>query len=356
MSFTIEQIVGNWVTASGGGVTIAPKRAGNTIYIISGAGSGANDTAPGTLSDTAGNSITTLGSVEVSGGGNWAVHGVIESCLLESTTIKMSDVQSGGTAVIAIEVAGSLKGGAVLASEIAVATIQNGSAPYDASIPTTATISQIPALAIVFGCTSTSYGAFTDGPRTGWTEGTIAWQTQPPAADTVIVQYMELTWDQAVQPAFPVASQYWYMGIGVVVFQVNPLPVPSAQWLEWISQPITPGMNLVDGQVGGFTAPTVIALCGPEAPLGSIVQVFPIAAGTSGTFVVNDCATVAEANAGNQIFSLDYSQISANTPIEINAPFRTGLVISSVPAGMQFAVLYDGPGGPGGTESVHAWS
>ena len=91
-----------------------------------------------------------------------------------------------------------------------------------------------------------------------------------------------------------------------------------------------------------ITAPTVITPASPLNPMtmfnGYIVQV----PGTSGTLTLNDCASLAEASAENQIISIPYGDAhgAAGGGNALDLPIETGLVVSSVPVGMTLSVIY----------------
>jgi hypothetical protein len=89
-----------------------------------------------------------------------------------------------------------------------------------------------------------------------------------------------------------------------------------------------------------ISAPTpIFAVTGRGALLGYMLQ----SLGTGGVLTLNDCVTLEEASAANQILSLPYNDaIFSQTGLagSLEWPLENGLVVSAVPNGMVLAVSY----------------
>jgi hypothetical protein len=86
----------------------------------------------------------------------------------------------------------------------------------------------------------------------------------------------------------------------------------------------------------------VIAPASPLNVLTQLVGYIVQVAGTAGNLVFNDCATLAQASIANQILSIPYNQAigAAGLGSALNLPVQNGLVVSSVPTGGVFSVLF----------------
>lgn len=87
---------------------------------------------------------------------------------------------------------------------------------------------------------------------------------------------------------------------------------------------------------GSFTGPAAVIDTLPNG--GEIHEIFPRGTPTSGKLILNDCLSPASATTANQLFELDFSQITDQTVISVNVQVKTGVVISSVPEGVTLAV------------------
>ncbi len=98
--------------------------------------------------------------------------------------------------------------------------------------------------------------------------------------------------------------------------------------------------------VGTSSVLNVTAAAVIKATPGTLAQINVVNAGTSGSLVVNDCATTATATTANQILNLTQAQVAAlgavtGGVIDCEFPCKVGLTVSAVPAGSQLAVSYD---------------
>ena len=103
---------------------------------------------------------------------------------------------------------------------------------------------------------------------------------------------------------------------------------------------------MANKQVSAYdiTAPCVIAPPSPLNFVNGLVGFIAQSAGSAGNLVFNDCATLAQASAENQILTLTAAQAAVGT-LPIGAgdqplPIANGLVISEVPTGMVLTVVY----------------
>ena len=95
---------------------------------------------------------------------------------------------------------------------------------------------------------------------------------------------------------------------------------------------------------GLLKGPGVTNAAGVALALGTLVEIYPVNAGSSGNLTINDCASVADASSGNQIFTVTAADIVSGVPIDFPAPrhtFMLGFVVSSVPTGGEFGMLLD---------------
>jgi len=77
-----------------------------------------------------------------------------------------------------------------------------------------------------------------------------------------------------------------------------------------------------------------------KATAGRCVQVMVVTPGTAGSLTLNNCATVGAATGGNQIITYLASGMFAGQIIDVNFTCDTGIVVSAMPTGGQFTVVY----------------
>lgn len=98
----------------------------------------------------------------------------------------------------------------------------------------------------------------------------------------------------------------------------------------------------VQSSAYNVSAPALVFLVSTRAKFKSFIVQNP---GSAGNLVFNDSATLAGANASNQIASFAYnsSLISSSEPwpAPFDWPLQSGLVVSAVPTGMILAVSYE---------------
>lgn len=336
MSYEIKQAVGDYNASGTASVTITPSP-NSTVWIA------AHQTGSSHNITVTPDAVTQLGfAAEV---GDY----YIAQAVIEDTSGAPLTISSGAPGIlVAVEVSGLT--GRALASSTAAGTISGSASPFTLSGPASGMISPVPALALAFGVNAQADNDFS-AAGAGYAAEAISWATAPPAG-MCLLEFLEVTTAESVAGAFAVTSQYDSYGVAFAVLAEGESEAAkiAAELAAWNSQPLYASMNReID-----FTAPTVIGVLPgsppgspadvpPSALWGSIVDIFPQTAPTSGTLVANDCASLADASAGNQMFSLPASEITAGTVIPVNATFRTGLVISQVPAGLTFGVTWDGP-------------
>src|SRR5262252_7385131 len=73
---------------------------------------------------------------------------------------------------------------------------------------------------------------------------------------------------------------------------------------------------------------------------GRLMRVLVVTPGTAGSLTLNNAATVAGGNAGNQIISYLASGMWPGQVIDVNFTCDTGIVVSAMPTGGQFTVVY----------------
>ena len=73
----------------------------------------------------------------------------------------------------------------------------------------------------------------------------------------------------------------------------------------------------------------------PLNPITGILGVSVLSEGTAGQLILNDCATLAQANVSNELIVIPYQQI----PSYLDLPVQNGLVISQVPTEVQIIPL-----------------
>jgi hypothetical protein len=90
------------------------------------------------------------------------------------------------------------------------------------------------------------------------------------------------------------------------------------------------------------TSPQVITPASPLNPITQLVGYLVQVAGTGGSLTFNDCATLAQASIANQILTIPYNQVigAAGFASALNLPVQNGLVVSSVPTGGVYSVLF----------------
>lgn len=81
-------------------------------------------------------------------------------------------------------------------------------------------------------------------------------------------------------------------------------------------------------------APAVI-----KAAPGRCVRLIVLAAGTAGSWTVNDCATTGAAATANELFTV-IGTTAAGTIFDIDAPLAAGLTVSAVGTGGVAVVVY----------------
>jgi len=77
-----------------------------------------------------------------------------------------------------------------------------------------------------------------------------------------------------------------------------------------------------------------------KASAGRLVQVMVVTPGTTGSLTLNNCATVGAATGGNQIISYLASGMFPGQIIDVGFTCDTGIVVSAMPTGGQFTVVY----------------
>ena len=85
---------------------------------------------------------------------------------------------------------------------------------------------------------------------------------------------------------------------------------------------------------GKSSALNVTAAAVVKATPGTLHKIVVIAPGTtSGSLVINDLATTSGSAAGNTIFSILYSGLTAGQVITLDWPCATGIAVTGVPGG-----------------------
>ena len=72
----------------------------------------------------------------------------------------------------------------------------------------------------------------------------------------------------------------------------------------------------------------------------ALAGIFAQSNGTAGVLTLNDCLTLAEASAANEIFSYTYEQANVGT-YPLKWPLQSGLVVSAVPTGMALNIAVE---------------
>jgi len=73
---------------------------------------------------------------------------------------------------------------------------------------------------------------------------------------------------------------------------------------------------------------------------GKAIGILVVTPGTAGSLTLNNCATVGAATGGNQIVSYLASGMYAGQVIDVNFTCDTGVVVSAMPTGGQFTIIY----------------
>jgi len=103
---------------------------------------------------------------------------------------------------------------------------------------------------------------------------------------------------------------------------------------------LDPG-NLLLISGGGINWTQANAAAVIKATPGRFCRLTVLAAGTSGSWTFNDCATTGAAASGNQIATIAYnaSGLVVGIPIVFDWPTQVGLVLSAVPGGSPIAAI-----------------
>lgn len=94
---------------------------------------------------------------------------------------------------------------------------------------------------------------------------------------------------------------------------------------------------------GSYAAPLYansIATAVIKASAGKALRILVVTPGSAGSLTLNDVATVGGATGGNQIFTALFSAMKAGDIIDLNITCATGLVVSAMPTGGQFTIVY----------------
>jgi hypothetical protein len=83
---------------------------------------------------------------------------------------------------------------------------------------------------------------------------------------------------------------------------------------------------------GTLSALNLTALTVIKSTPGRLCKVIVIDGGTSGAFVLSDCAAVGAASAGNTIWTLGFG-VTAGTIFDLDWPCAVGITLSAVPSG-----------------------
>lgn len=92
------------------------------------------------------------------------------------------------------------------------------------------------------------------------------------------------------------------------------------------------------GQKTAFNvaATKVIKAPGP----GTVFTIRVITAPSASALTLNDCALVADAALANELASIPFGLLTAGALIQVQAPFQTGLVVSSIGTGGVYTISY----------------
>lgn len=87
-----------------------------------------------------------------------------------------------------------------------------------------------------------------------------------------------------------------------------------------------------------ITAPVVV-----KAAPGRVARMFVISPGTAGALVLNDTTALPSAAAANEIFYVPYNATNmyAGNTVMNQAPMKSGITISQVPAGFQGTLVFN---------------
>ncbi|MGO9038181.1 MAG: hypothetical protein ACLQKH_09365 [Steroidobacteraceae bacterium] len=97
----------------------------------------------------------------------------------------------------------------------------------------------------------------------------------------------------------------------------------------------------VEASAYNISAASLVFPVSTRAKLKSYIVQTP---GTAGVLTFNDCATLADASAANQIISIPYNLNAGSGdiwPAPFDWPINSGIVISAVPTGLVLAVSYE---------------
>src|SRR5262245_37208097 len=93
--------------------------------------------------------------------------------------------------------------------------------------------------------------------------------------------------------------------------------------------------------VTAVLAANSIATAVIKGTAGKVFSILVVTPGTAGSLTLNNCATVGAATGGNQIVSYLASGMFPGQIIDVNFTCNTGIVVSAMPTGGQFTILYN---------------
>jgi hypothetical protein len=101
-------------------------------------------------------------------------------------------------------------------------------------------------------------------------------------------------------------------------------------------------ISVATGAGGSSSALQVNATGVIKGSAGRLAKLLVQTPGSAGNIVLNDAATVAGANASNQILSLAFNAVTdvAGGVISLDWPCANGIVVSAITTGGVFAVSY----------------
>jgi hypothetical protein len=121
---------------------------------------------------------------------------------------------------------------------------------------------------------------------------------------------------------------------GLVISAVPTGAVLAIVYSIYVPRPPTTGRLLALN----ISAPTVITPPSPLNTIAGIVGFNVLVQGSAGNLVFNDAATLAAASTANEFSVSSYEQQEG---LPIDWPVQNGLVVSQVPTGGVFSVLYE---------------
>lgn len=163
-----------------------------------------------------------------------------------------------------------------------------------------------------------------------------------PSADQTV---SSLTWAASVVTAVAAAALPAPLAVGDV-FAVNVTgETPSGydgQYLATVTAADTftyalasdPGAETVQGTFTVLDKATAVV----KAAAGVLASVVVTATGTVGVLTINNCKTLAEATASNEVFSIAFGSVTVGQVIDLDFPCDTGIVVSAMPAGGNFSI------------------